>query len=261
MVDDVAVEVTDRSRPPREVAVPLEIASLEIAGFRSWWAAFDVLFRSTCRGLVDGQPFTILNRPADDGESQETQWIARDLPVYLLSGFTTGPLAWLVDGRLDVDVTTRWRPDDNDQELDMQCHVEAHGFTADVPDQFKVLQKIVEPTLNTLNQTNTRLPLKFNVTMNKEAFRGQLSPLAAGLSEVFVQASAKSLSDLLPNAAQQIGETVDRFRSRIQEVRRARQERRAAREADEAVEQAEEEAFEGDGVQKSGAQDGPARAN
>jgi hypothetical protein len=240
-VNNVEIEVTDRTHPPREVAVPLTITSLEVADFRSWWAAFDVLFRSTCQGLIDSQPFTILHRPAADGELQETQWIARDLPVYLLGGFTKGPLAWLVDGRLDVDVTTRWQPDDKDSELDMQCHVEAHGFTADVPEQFKVLQKIVEPTLNTLNQTNTRLPLEFNVTMSKEAFRGQLSPLAAGLSEVFVQASAQSLPVLLPNAAEQISETVDRVRSRIQELRRARQERRAAREADEEAEELDRE--------------------
>jgi hypothetical protein len=233
-IDDVEIEVTDRMHPPREVAVPLAITSLEVADFRSLWAAFDVLFRSTCQGFIDSQPFAILHRPAEDGESQETQWVARDLPVYLLSGFTTGPLSWLVDGRLDVDVTTRWQPDDNDSELKMQCHFEAHGFTADVPDQFKVLQRIVEPTLNTLSQTDTRLPLKFNVTMNKEAFRGQLSPLAAGLSEVVVQGSATSLPAMLPNAAQQLGETVDRFRTRMQEIRRARQERRAAREAKEA---------------------------
>lgn len=231
-VNNVSLEVADHSRPPYEVSVPVEIDSLQIADFRSKWAAFDMLFRSTCQGLIEGQPFTIVNRPADDGTLHETQWIARDLPVYVLGGFATGPLSWLVDGRLDVDVTTRWRPDDNDAELEMHCHLVAHGFTADVPDQLKVLQKVVEPTLNALNEANTRLPIEFDVTMSKDAFRGQLSPLAAGLADVFAQATAKSFTTLLPNAAQQIGETVDRFRSRIQELRRARAERRAIREAE-----------------------------
>ena len=130
-----------------------------------------MLFRSTCQGLIDGQPFTIVNRPADDGEMHETQWVARDLPVYVLGGFATGPLAWLVDGRLDVDVTTRWRPDDNDAELEMHCHLVAHGFAADVPEQLKVLQKVVEPTLAALNEANARLPIEFDVTMSKDAFR------------------------------------------------------------------------------------------
>lgn len=232
-VDNVSLEVADHSRPPREVSVPVEIDSLQIVDFRSKWAAFDMLFRSTCQGLIEGQPFTIVNRPSDDGTSQETQWIARDLPVYVLGGFATGPLSWLVDGRLDVDVKTRWRPDDNDAELDMHCHLVAHGFTADVPDQLKVLQKVVEPTLNALNEANTRLPIEFDVTMSKDAFRGQLSPLAAGLADVFAQASAKSFTTLLPNAAERISDTVDRFRSRIQELRRARAEHRVAREAEE----------------------------
>lgn len=232
-VDNVSLAVADHSRPPHEVSVPVEIDSLQIADFRSAWAAFDMLFRSTCQGFIDSQPFTIVNRPSDDGTSQETQWVARDLPVYVLGGFATGPLAWLVDGRLDVDVTTRWRPDDLDPELEMHCHLVAHGFTADVPEELKILQKVVEPTLNALNQANTRLPIEFDVTMSKDAFRGQLSPLAAGLAEVFTQASTKSFTALLPNAGQRIGETVDRFRSRIQELRRARAERKAAREAEE----------------------------
>lgn len=231
-VENVSLAVADHSRPPHEVSVPVEVSSLEIADFRSTWAAFDMLFRSTCQGLIEGQPFTIVNRPVEDGAMHETQWIARDLPVYVLGGFATGPLAWLVDGRMDVDVTTRWRPDDNAAELEMHCHLVAHGFAADVPDQLKVLQKVVEPTLNALNQANARVPIEFDVTMSKEAFRGQISPLASGLAEVLAQASSKGFTGLFPNAAERIGESVDKIRSGIQKLRRARAERRAAREAE-----------------------------
>jgi hypothetical protein len=238
-VDNVSLQVADHSRPPHEVTVPVEIDSLQIADFRSTWAAFDMLFRSTCQGLIDSQPFTIVNRPVEDGAMHETQWVARDLPVYVLGGFATGPLAWLVDGRLDVDVTTRWRPDDNDAELEMHCHLVAHGFAADVPEELKVLQKVVEPTLNALNQVNARVPIEFNVTMSKDAFKGQLSPLASGLADMFAQASTKGFTGLFPNAAERIGESVDKIRSRIQDLRRARAERRAAREAEGEMEELE----------------------
>jgi hypothetical protein len=240
-VSNVSLAVADHSRPPHEVSVPVQIESLYIDDFRSTWAAFDMLFRSTCRGLVDGQPFTVETRSIEDGAARETQWIARDLPVYVLSGYFAGPLAWLVDGRLDLDVTTRWKPDDNDAELEMHCRLIAHGFAADVPDQLKVLEKVVEPTLTALNDVNARLPMEFDVTMSKEAFRGQLSPLAAGMADVFAQASGEAFTKLLPNAAERIGDRVNQLRSTIQELRRARAERRAAKEAEEAAEREREE--------------------
>ena len=137
-VNNVSLAVTDHARPPHEVSVPVEIESLQIADFRSTWAAFDMLFRSTCRGLVDGQPFTVETRPIDGGAVRETRWIARDLPVYVLSGYFAGPLSWLVDGRFDVDVTTRWQPDDNEAELEMHCRLVAHGFAADVPEELEI---------------------------------------------------------------------------------------------------------------------------
>ena len=238
-VENVSLAVADHSRPQREVSVPVEVNSLQIADFRSTWAAFDMLFRSTCQGLIDGQPFTIINRPVDEGAAHETQWVARDLPVYLLGGFATGPLAWLVDGRLDVDVTTRWRPDDRDPELEMHCHLVAHGFAADVPEELKALQKVVEPALAALNESNARLPIEFDVTMSKEAFRGQLSPLSAGLAEVLAQASGKAFANLFPNAAERIGERVDRIRSQIRGL--IRREEREGVEAGAADEVAEEE--------------------
>ncbi|MGD9634180.1 MAG: hypothetical protein AB7G28_11400 [Pirellulales bacterium] len=237
-VENVSLSVADQSRPPREVSVPLEVKSLEIADFRSTWAAFDMLFRSTCQGLLDGQPFSIVNRPVEGGEAHETQWVARDLPVYVLSGYFAGPLSWLVDGRLDVDVTTRWRPDDNDPELEMHCHLVAHGFAADVPEQLKALQKVFEPALAALNDSNARLPIEFDATMSKEAFRGQLSPLAAGLAEVLAQASGKAFTKLFPTVAGRIGERVDRIRSTIRGLLRPRE--------GDALE-SEEEVVEGEG--------------
>jgi Yeast mitochondrial distribution and morphology (MDM) proteins len=228
-VDNVSLEVADKSRPPHGVSVPLEIESMKIADFRSTWAAFDMLFRSTCQGLVDSQPFTIVNRATDDGEAQETQWVARDVPVHLLSGYFAGPLSWLVDGQLDVDVTTSWRSDESDPELQMHCYVVAHGFAANIPDQLPVLQKIAEPALAVLGQSTARLPMEFVLTMPKDAFRGQLSPLAAGLAEALAQGSGTAFTKLLPNAGEKIGETVDRIRERIQERRRARERRRGAK--------------------------------
>src|SRR5262249_35495037 len=108
MVDDLAIEVTDKSRPPHEVAVPLVVTSLQVADFRSWWAAFDVLFRSACSVLLDANPLKISSHEV--GDARKPIWEARALPIHVLSGYFTGPLGWLVDGRVDVDVTTHWRP-------------------------------------------------------------------------------------------------------------------------------------------------------
>jgi hypothetical protein len=231
-VKNLSLEVADRSRPPHEVSAPLAIDTLEIADFRSGWAAFDMLFRSTCQGLIDSQPFAIINQTTDAGELRETQWVARDVPVHLLSGYFAGPLSWLVDGQLDLDVTTRWRSDESDPELEMHCHLVAHGFAANVPDQLPILQKFAEPALAALGQSTARLPMKFDLTMQKDAFRDQLSPLAAGLAEALSHASGNAFMALLPKAGDTLGETVDRIRERIRERRRAREERRGAGQAE-----------------------------
>lgn len=237
-VSDVAIEVTDLSRPPHEVSVPVAVESLAIEDFRSWWAAFDMLFRSTAKGLVDGQPFAITSGPVEGGgveggagDEYQTQWLARDMPVHLVSGYFTGPLGWLVDGRLDVEVTTRWRRDESDPNLEMHCILKAHGFAAELPEELAKIQKLfVEPAVDALNQSQRQLPLEFDLVMQKDAFRDQLSPITAGLVDAMVQASTKSIAQIVPPALEQIGERVDQIRSLIQERRRARAERRAAEE-------------------------------
>jgi hypothetical protein len=213
-VDDVAVEVTDASRPPHELAVPFEVTSLAIADFRSWWAAFDVLFRSTSQGLLDGEPVEITHRQV--GEVEETVWSAQDMPIHVLSGYFAGPLGWLVDGRVDVDVTTRWLPPDDQPELEMHCHLVARGFAAEVPEGLAALERIVvEPAVAVLNRSQANLPIEFDLVMNKAAFMGQLSPLAAGLAAAISEASAQKLTQLFPNAVEKIGERVERIRNRL----------------------------------------------
>jgi hypothetical protein len=216
--------------------VPVAVQSLSIDDFRSGWAAFDMLFRSTAQGLVDGQPFAITSGPVEDGavegggaDEYQTHWVARDLPVHIVSGYFTGPLGWLVDGRLDVEVTTRWRRDESDPNLEMHCALMAHGFAAELPEELAKIQKLfVEPAVDVLNQSQRELPLEFDLVMQKDAFRDQLSPIAAGLVDAIVHASTKSIAQIVPPALDKIGERVDQIRSLIQERRRAREERRRA---------------------------------
>ena len=126
-VNDVAVEVTDQSRPPHEVTVPVAVQSLSIdrlselvggvrhalplhrAGAGRWPAVCH--YQRPVDGVVEG----------GGADEYQTRWVARDLPVHIVSGYFTGPLSWLVDGRLDVEVTTRWRRDESDPSLEMHC--------------------------------------------------------------------------------------------------------------------------------------------
>ena len=150
----------------------------------------------------------------------ETVWTARDLPIHVLSGYFAGPLGWLVDGRVDVDVTTRWMPDDSQPELEMHCHLVARGFAAQVPEGLAALERlIVEPSVAVLNRSEADLPIEFDLVMQKDAFKGQLSPLAAGLAVAISEASGQKLKELFPNAVEKIGERVNRLRERIRAKR------------------------------------------
>jgi hypothetical protein len=213
-IADVQIAVADASIPARNVEVPLAVTSLTVDSFQSRWTAFDVLFRSTCQGTLGGQPFEISSRKA--GELQETIWRGRDLPIHAVGQYFTGPLSWLVDGRIDIEVITSWRPAEPDPELKMHCQFVAHDFAAAVPPDLKLIERaVIEPAVAMLNANRRKLPLEFDLTMRRSDFAGQITLFAAGLREAIGNAASLRLKQIIPRAGEKLDDTLDRVRDRV----------------------------------------------
>lgn len=237
-ISDVKITFSDLSRVERKVEVPFDLASLQVADFRSRWTAFDVLFRSTCDGQLGGQPFQITNRPA--GELHETYWQGQGLPIHVVGDYFSGPLAWLVDGRLDINATTKWKPADDNPQLDMHCQLVAHDFKAGPPPQLKPVERaMLEPAFALLNRNSANLPLELDLVMHKNDFDGQLTIMKSELMEAIGGAAETKLKDILPRVEERLDSTLDRVRTGVQGIIRRRAEARAAKEQGDGQQQPE----------------------
>jgi hypothetical protein len=176
-IGDLQLDYVDRSRPPRVMQVPLEVASLEVDNFRSRWALFDVLFRSQTQGTIYGRPFEITSLPA--AESHESGFKVTDLPLSLLGQRISAPLGGRVDGVVDADIRTLWQPQDESAELKMHCRLLAHNLVLYMPNG--ALQRAAGSAM--ASRVPRSMPMEFDLAMNKQVFEGQTSLLETGILE------------------------------------------------------------------------------
>jgi hypothetical protein len=176
-IGEMQLDYVDRSRPPRVLRVPLAVTSLEVDGYRSRWALFDVLFRSHTRGTVYGRPFEITSQAS--AEANEAAFNVTGLPLSLLGRRISAPLGGRVEGLVDANIQTRWQPEDDSTELKMHCGLLAHNFTMRMPNN--PIARAAGPAM--ASRVPRNVPLEFDLVMNEEAFDGQTSLLDTGLLE------------------------------------------------------------------------------
>jgi hypothetical protein len=176
-IGDMQLDIVDRSRPPRILRVPLQVTSLEIDGYRSRWALFDVLFRSQTQGTVYGRPFEITSQAS--AEANEAVFKVTGLPLSLLGRRISAPLGGRVEGLVNANIQTRWQPQGESKELKMHCGLLAHNFTMRMPNN--PIARAAGPAMATRVPRN--VPLEFDLVMNEEAFDGQTSLLDSGILE------------------------------------------------------------------------------
>jgi hypothetical protein len=174
-IGDATLDFVDRSRPPQVMRVPLLVASLEVDGYRSRWSLFDVLFRSNTRGTIYGQPFEITSGMAAD--AQESVFKVTGLPLSLLRKRISVPLGGRVEGLADVNIRTRWQPQEESSRLKMHCRLLAHSFRLYMPNG--LFQRAARSMVASRLPRN--IPMEFDLVMSKKAFDGQTSFMATGI--------------------------------------------------------------------------------
>lgn len=204
-INDAKLDFVDRSRPPRVLNVPLEVASLEVDNYRSHWPLFDVMFRSNTRGTVYGRPFEITSRTA--AEANESVFKVTDLPLSLFGQRISAPLGGRVDGLVDADIRTRWLPQDESTDLKMRCQLLAHNFTMYMPNN--PIARAAGPAM--ASRVPRNVPLEFDLVMNKQSFDGQSSLLATGVLERIGDEASRQRRQMSPKSSNGVDKTFRRF--------------------------------------------------
>ncbi len=202
-IEDAQLTWHDVTQPDRPIHLDIEVDSLETAPFRSQWAAFDVLFRTTARGRIAGGPFRISTREVPDG--RETHWNAQGLPVSLAGAYLGGPFSWITEGTLNVDVVDRWSLPEDELDIDMDWKLVLKDIRAEAPADLPVpAQAVAGQFVKYLNEHPREVPLAFSVTINRREFSGRMSPPLEFLMRVLGDAATNEISDRLGIAKQAV---------------------------------------------------------
>jgi len=199
----------------------LELSRLHSEPLRSRLAAFDVFFRSNAAGSIEGAPFEI--RTEGGGERRSTQWKAERIPVAALRDFVGGPLTWIKEGQVDVDVRDSWRRGSS-TEIEMDWRLAFRNVRAEVPADAGILTRAVaEPVTRYINAHSSPLVVAFKLVVTEDQFEGAWSLDAAGLARAVAQSVTAELARLADVPPQQIREAardaVDRFKQYLDERR------------------------------------------
>lgn len=168
---DATVKLSDSTRPKQRLSAELEINSFTLAPLKSDWLIFDVFFRAQLAGKINGRPVSIASRVIEGG--RETKWKADGLPVPLVAPYLGGPITWIREGTVDLEVTDRWQTDGEGRPKEIHMHwtVVFRDVRAEAPKELGLWSKAVAvPVLALLNRKGKELKLEFEFEADPEGF-------------------------------------------------------------------------------------------
>ncbi|MBI1375275.1 MAG: hypothetical protein GC159_21360 [Phycisphaera sp.] len=179
---DAEIEMTDRTARGGVATYTLGVDTWTARDFDSTYAVYHVLLRSEAAGRVAGQPFTITQADGGDG-TNVTKWRAEGLPVEVLGPYMGGPVAWIRHASLDVDVTSTWA--EGAPDIAMRWDMTLREIKAEAPKDASLATKVLStPIVALMNASAKRLPLSFDVSLDRQMFRDAWSPESTGLWDV-----------------------------------------------------------------------------
>ncbi len=215
LLEDIELAIIDQTREPRVVNFALQVDSLATRDFDSRWAVFEILFRSDATGRIDNRPFLITSKQIDGG--RETKWKADGLPIELVSPYLLGPFQWFDQGVVDINVDDRWNLSNDAPEIQMHWEMVFRDVKASVPGDLQGPTRIVAvAVVKFLNTHSERIPIRFDLSINKDEFESKASPEAAGLWKAVSDAAADAIGKATGMAKEKVQEAgkdaVDKFK-------------------------------------------------
>lgn len=224
-VQDLQLDIADKTRVGREVAGKLNIDSSETRGLFSQAPLWSVLFCTDAKGEVNQCPFQI--RQDLTGDRRVTTWRFRDLPIDYVTAYIRGPLRWFAHGTLEVEVSNGfgWDRDRKRPEIEMDWQLDFSEFEAYVPDDLGDLERAVaKPAVAFLNKHQDDLSLGFELLIEEGKFERAASLEAVELFEVVEGAVVKAICERAGIKPEELRETgkaaVDKIKGWLEKKRR-----------------------------------------
>lgn len=222
LIEDAQVDLSV-TRRGRTLEGPVSVERWETAPMRRRSALFDALFRTQAHGTLLGAPFTIASAPADNG--RRTRWTATGLPAELLAAYVGGPLAWIADGTVDVEVDDAWSLD-APKYLRMDWRLRTHRLALVPAEELSGLPaRVVSALAPRLAERGGELDLRWQLDADPERFATAQSLDATGVGDLVASALANALAEELGIAPERVREAasgafrwgrgvIDRWRGR-----------------------------------------------
>ena len=198
VIRDMRIAFTDTTRTiwrKEPVTVSLEVEELQSAPFRSKLSIYDILFKSTGRGVLEKGSFTIEKTKREKGNGGENRWALDGLPLELLGAYIGGPFRWISQGGIYLEVKNRWHMG-NKPGIEMDVNLVLRDVQARIPDDYppdSMKRKMAGPVVAYINGHSEEMSFHFSLSMDEEVFKNVVSLEGAGLWESFGKKLMKEL--------------------------------------------------------------------
>lgn len=167
---------------------------VEARPLRSQQALFDVMFRSTVEGSVNGHPVRIITRAIPEGRT--TEWDIERMPVSVLAAFAgQAPFTWFETGVADVQVRDEWQAG-SVADIDMDWRFLFEDVRISAPDEAGLKERaLVLATKKYFEARDGRVDFSFELVLNREEFRASASDDARWVFNAVVDALFQAIAD------------------------------------------------------------------
>jgi hypothetical protein len=198
-IKDVELIVSDQTREPALIEVPLTVSTLRTSPLRSDWAAFDALFHTNAAATLDGHALQI----ESSGAFREGRfaWHAEHLPVALFASYFGRPWRSFEAGgiRLQVSGTTEG------DAVGLDLSVQATGLVIrEREDAGRLSKRLIAAIQKRLDQFDGALRCNVSLHLDEAGFEGELSPDAAALWDVLSDALADKVAEVCGVPAEKV---------------------------------------------------------
>jgi len=184
-ISRLKLEIVNHFMLSKDNILNVSLDKIESRLFRRHYAVFDLFFRSSMTGNIDGAPVKVATWLT--AGKPVTHWDIKNLPSATLQKLGSKSFAWVRAGELDVKVTDYGRARSY-SEIDTQWSVTTRGLNSNMPTELRGFKKLAfKPVLSYLNSRQGNHSLLFGITLKEKDFAGHTNFNSAKLRQSVIK--------------------------------------------------------------------------
>jgi len=187
---------------PEQRPIPVVLEKLECPRIRRRYLLYDMMCSNIIEGSVDGRRMTYVQvHPETVAEGREMMLKMEKFDISLLSKNSTGPLGWIVDGKMDMDVQVSLPKNcANVNDVRINLFTSLQGAHLDPPlfsDEVSYITNVLAyPVARYFNRYKKGIQLNSQIVIPQEHLDRCWSPAEAEFWDKMSESVSDSLTDL-----------------------------------------------------------------